>query len=261
MFTKSKITISGNIFELYRFKEKVWHGELPQSKKANNHSGKKSKTGERSAKSFYRAKGTLKRLIDANIDQSQEESEGKLRPRFFTFTFAENLTNIKIANAEFTKFIKKFNRALEHKDNFLKYVAVIEFQKRGAVHYHALFFNLPHIKNIYDRITELWGNGWVIQGRIDRVRNLSSYICKYMTKDADDNRLYGQKCYFASTNLKKPRTIYNDGIVEFVSDFMPESIKPYERIIPNVSCGEIDYKRYDLTEEQELKKDLLAFIK
>lgn len=260
MFTKSKIIISGSIFELYAFKKKIWHGELPQSRPLNS-GGKKAKNGERSKKSFYRAKGKLKRLIDANIDQSRIESKGKLRPRFMTFTFKENIIDIKKANAEFTKFIKKFNYGLGHKKSYLKYATAIEFQERGAVHYHTLFFNIPFMKNIYDRINKLWGNGFVIQRKINRVKNLSAYVCKYLSKESGDKRLYGQKCYFTSANLQRPRTIYNDSVVEFVSDFMPETIKPYERTIPSDHCGEIEYRRYDLTEHQELKNDLLAFIK
>jgi hypothetical protein len=257
MFSKSKITISGSIFELYDYEKAIWHGQLPQSK-CKSANAIRSKNGQRSEASFRRAKGKLMRLINANIDESPDK---KLRPRFLTFTFGENIVDIKKANQYFTKFIRKFNNDLRYTKNNLKYVAVIEFQKRGAVHYHVLFFNLPFIKKIYDRINELWGHGFVIQRKINRVKNLGAYLGKYITKQADDNRLYDEKCYFASKGLKKPRTIHNQSIVDFVSEFIPEKIKPYEKTIPSDHCGNIKYRRYDLTDHQELKKTLLAFIK
>jgi hypothetical protein len=258
MFTKSKITISGNIFETYDFQEEIWHGPLPQQKLLLHGQRNRSKNGARTEVSFFRAKGRLKRLIDSNVGQWGDK---KLRPRFVTFTFRENITDIKKANSEFTKFIRKFNYLLKLESSHLKYATVIEFQKRGAVHYHTLFFNLPYIRNMYDKMEKLWGNGFVISKKIDKVQNLSSYVCKYMTKEMNDKRLYGQKCYFTSMNLKKPRTIYNESVVRFVAQFMPEEIRPYERIIKSNHCGAIMYRRYDLTKHQKLKDSLLAFIK
>lgn len=258
MFTKSKLTISGNIFETYDFQEDLWYGPMPQQIRLNYRQGKRLKNGTRSEESFFRAKGRLKRLIDSNVGQCGDE---KLRPSFVTFTFRENITDIKKANFEFTKFIRKFNYSLKLEHSHLKYATVIEFQKRGAVHYHTLFFNLPYIRNMYDKMEKLWGNGFVISKKIDKVKNISSYICKYMTKEMNNKRLYGQKCYFTSMNLKKPRTIYNESVVRFVSQFMPEEIEPYEKVIPRKHCGAIAYRRYDLTEHQELKDSLLAFIK
>jgi hypothetical protein len=53
---------------------------------------------------------------------------------FTTLTFRENLHNIKEANYEFLKFIKR----VKYKFGDFKYLAVIEFQDRGAIHYHMI---------------------------------------------------------------------------------------------------------------------------
>ena len=258
MFTNSKITIAGNIIETYDFENEIWHGKYTQLESPTRKHGKKAKKGKRSESSFFRSKNKLKHLIDSNIAQLDNT---KFRPRFVTFTFRENITDIKTANSKFTKFMRKFNRSLGFKNSQLKYVTVIEFQKRGAVHYHTLFFNLPYIKNMYDEMEKLWGNGFVISKKIDKVKNLSSYVCKYMSKEISDERLYGQKCYFASMNLTKPRTIYNESAVRFVAEFMPNEIKPFEKIIKRDHCGVIVYRRYDMSKHQAYKNDLLAFIK
>lgn len=258
MFTNSKITIAGNIVEIYDFEKELWHGKYTKMKRPPRRHGKRAKNGTRSESSFFRSKNKLKHLIDSNIVQL---GDTKFRPRFVTFTFKENLTDIKTANSLFTKFIRKFNRFLKFSDSHLKYVTVIEFQKRGAVHYHTLFFNLPFIKNMYDEMEKLWGHGFVISKKIDKVKHLSSYVCKYMSKELNDERLYGQKCYFASMNLTKPRTIYNESAVRFVAEFMPDEIKPFEKLIQTNGRGAIVYRRYDMTNHQDYKNDLLAFIK
>jgi hypothetical protein len=46
-----------------------------------------------------------------------------------------------------------------HIGHALKYVSVVEFQKRGAVHYHAVFFNLPFIVN--DELAAIWSHGFI----------------------------------------------------------------------------------------------------
>jgi hypothetical protein len=258
MFTKFKVAISGNIIETYEFEKEFWQGALPQSSSRSNKKIK-TKNGQRTERSFFRAQTRLKKLINCNADLASDE----LRPRFVTLTFAENIVDIKRANFEHTKFIRKFNSYLKSKKFGCKlsYVAVIEFQKRGAVHYHILFFNLPYFPNMYDVMEKLWGNGWVISKKIDKVKNLGTYVCKYMTKNINDKRLYGQKCYFASMGLKKPREIYNESVVKFVTEFMPEEIMPFEKIRQTKDRGAYVYRRYDMTEHQEAKNDLLAFIK
>lgn len=261
MFVKSKIIISGDIFEVFDYEKEVWQGTLPQQNRRKVNTGPKSKTGTRSEKSFMRARSKFKRLIEANINFEDET----LRPRFVTFTFEENITDIKEANNCFTKFIRKFNSflgsVLDCKTYRLKYGKTIEFQKRGAVHYHVLFFNLPYFKNMYDKMNELWGHGWVISKKIDHIKSLSSYVCKYMTKSINDNRLYSEKCYTTSKNLEKPRTIHDDKYKKFVTENMPDDVPLYGKLFSSKHCNSQYYRRYDLKNHQETKNDLLAFLK
>lgn len=134
---------------------------------------------------------------------------------FITLTFAENITDISKANKMFNSWVSNIRKL---KPNF-KYLAVPEFQKRGAVHYHILS-NLgltdkdiileQQIKKgkavncdtLYD--VKFWKKGFV---RVDFIKGdykkIYGYICKYMTKDID-NKLFGKKRYFFSQNLNKP---------------------------------------------------------
>ncbi|MGM9458151.1 rolling circle replication-associated protein, partial [Lacticaseibacillus rhamnosus] len=74
----------------------------------------------------------VRRLVLANFDAGS---------KFVTFTFAENVKDIDQANREWKKFVQRLRRRYGD----FKYLSVIEFQKRGAVHYH-MISDLPYVK-------------------------------------------------------------------------------------------------------------------
>lgn len=140
---------------------------------------------------------------------------------FITLTFKENLTDIVQANKIFNAWVSNVRKL---KKDF-KYIAVPEFQKRGAVHYHVLSnlgredTNIIYLQKervgkakdlttIYD--VKYWTKGFA---RVDFIKSdykkIYGYICKYMTKDID-NKLFGKHRYFNSQNLVKPQTEYLD---------------------------------------------------
>ena len=120
------------------------------------------------------------------------------------------MTDLRRANGEFAKFVKRLKRYVGFSP---QYVAVPEFQKRGAVHYH-LLLNCPYIPA--DELARLWGKGFVKVNAIDNVDNLGAYVTKYMTKDNVDERLAGQKSYFMSRNLKKPEETTDGALIDEV---------------------------------------------
>lgn len=134
----------------------------------------------------YRAKSKIMRLIHGNQYVYPE------KPTFLTLTFAENITDIKYANKQFTNFIKRMSRRI---DKQLRYVAVHEFQKRGAIHYHIIIFNLPFIQ--HKEIAKIWGYGFI---DIEKVNDagLPFYMTKYISKSFSDPRCKGVKRYFYS---------------------------------------------------------------
>lgn len=162
---------------------------------------------------------------------------------FITLTFAENITDISKANKMFNSWVSNIRKL---KPNF-KYLAVPEFQKRGAVHYHILS-NLglsdkdiileQQIKKgkavncdtLYD--VKFWKKGYV---RVDFIKGdykkIYSYICKYMTKDID-NKLFGKKRYFFSQNLKKPTieflNLSNNRDFEYFKSLMKDKNLEYQ---------------------------------
>lgn len=74
--------------------------------------------------------------------------------------------DISHTNYEFNKFIKRLNFYLySTKKQQLKYLAVWEKQKRGAIHYHIIFFDLPFIK--HKALQDIWGYGFIKINKID----------------------------------------------------------------------------------------------
>lgn len=162
---------------------------------------------------------------------------------FITLTFADNVTDIAEANKMFNAWRTNIKKL---KPNF-KYLAVPEFQKRGAVHYHILS-NLgledkdiileQQIKkgkavkftDLYD--VKYWSKGFA---RVDFIKNdykkIYSYICKYMTKDID-NKLFGKKRYFYSQNLDRPFETYlnlsNEKDFDYFMDLLKNSNVEYK---------------------------------
>ena len=180
---------------------------------------------KRKQKHYKEMRWVIARIVDCNFD---------VNTKFMTLTFKENLQDICYTNYELSKFIKRMNYHLYHvKKQCLKYLAVWEKQKRGAIHYHIIFFALPYIRT--KKIQEIWGHGFVKINKIvvDSIDNTGRYASKYFTKDIDDKN-YKQKSFFMSQNLKRPIT---RRMTQYeLSDFSNENVvfsKVYSRKVPD----------------------------
>lgn len=232
----SKYVISGNIIEVYEY----GNGYLKDYKE-NKGSGRKKgvksvEYEDNRAKVLQRAKKTLRRRINANANDLN---------KFVTLTFKENEKDLDYCNYEFKKFIERLKYWCEKKDIIFKYVVVVEFQKRGAVHYHMLC-NLPYIR--FKELHEIWGNGFVKINRIDRVDNVGAYVVKYMEKDMSDKRLEGRRSFFSSRNLRKPLEITKKEEVQTLasSPLLKDKKPVYQTEFDNEYLGSVTYKQYNL---------------
>lgn len=226
-----KIIISGNIVEVYEYDKPILEGYTIKERGCGRcfEASEEDKQINRE-KVFSRAKRDLRRLINANIGEFS---------KFITLTFAENITDLKQANYEWKKFRQRLETKIGYK---LQYVVVVEFQKRGAIHYHCVMFNLPYIQN--KKLREIWGNGFVKINNIDKVDNVGAYVCKYMTK-TDDDRLVGQKMYFTSRGLEKPVEIKEEARVETLASVLPASALTYSSTFEN-EYNSVLYRQYNI---------------
>lgn len=191
----NKLIISGNWVEAFFYEsphfkrndspfiERVAHMPRPRAKWDDLNINK-----VRSDFSLNRTKSNIRRIVNSNTDFS----------KFVTLTFKENITTLSEANKYFNFFTQKLRSCFGES---LKYLAIPEFQKRGAVHYH-LLINIPYVKK--ETLAEIWGHGFVQINRIDNVKNLGSYVSKYLKKSVADSRLFGRRAYFASQNIARP---------------------------------------------------------
>lgn len=133
---------------------------------------------------------------------------------FVTLTFSPHKVkyrdNLVMCKSALTSWLN--HQRYNHSPN-MKYLAVPELHKDGAVHFHLLMsdFNgamrASGVKNkngrdIYN--ISYWNRdyGFSTAVKIDNIEAVSAYIRKYITKDMV--LIPGQKRYFCSNNLTRP---------------------------------------------------------
>jgi len=297
-FSSSKSVKSGSLLEIYDFGRdinlgrKIRHIKTEEELKMATLKPKPSPE-EILKSSARRSKRMIKRLIRANsFSWFKEKNHKPYLPITLTTTFAENITNLKEANYEFTKFIRRLNyevNQIEKRDlklSNLKYLAVYELQERGAIHYHMIFFNLPYIKNIYTRMREIWGkeNRIMVGGKnksftkIRDQKNLEKiidYFTKYIQKSVFENKNPRQKKYIASKGLIKPLESSISEIVNLIKMKLPEDALKYKwdgeteynnrssedsAKMPNNFMKWFNYSQYDLSDYKELDDDITDIL-
>lgn len=231
--SKHKVIKSGHVIEIYQFQYPVYLG-VRRKKTAKPERHKDTRKEEYKVRRGTRALNTIRRIALLNFSQND---------KFLTLTFKENETDIEIANKELDKFIKKLRR--RHSE--LKYISAIQFQKRGAIHYH-LLINLPYVEQ--KELLELWGNGFVDIRKLKNVDNVGAYISRYIIRDAKDERLKGKKSYSTSKGLKRPVSEYltEVGFHQFKQENNLDSHNPVYTSTYNTDWnGTVKYKEYNLS--------------
>ena len=193
--------------------------------------GKRSSDNEKRSDNINKSKINLRRLINANVTSND---------LFVTLTYAENMTDVNQAKHDFKMFVK----AMKRKGYLLKYVYVVEFQKRGAIHFHVILFDMKYISN--DELASVWKKGFVRINRIDKVDNVGAYVVKYMQKDLMDSRLIGKDLYGRSRGLNEPIEIKDSQEVAVLESVLNDKSLVYQNIRSSVYHGAIQYKQYNL---------------
>jgi len=263
-FTSQKIKITGDIIQHYKFAKQFAIGKRPFGRFKDEHEATgadESISPEANrVKNYKRARRKIIDHINTNANAWDEDEYNSFLPVFLTLTFGDNIADIDEANYEYTKFIRRLNwDVYKTKQSILKYVVVPEFQKRGAIHYHAVLFNLPFIGK--EKIETIWGNGFIKIKAIDSIHDVGFYITKYMVKDIADPRLKKHKCYFTSKGLKKPIIVYFEEVINLVKKILPdESLVYKQNDIPIPHLAYMDWKLYNLKNYAEAKQEILKLV-
>lgn len=181
-----------------------------------------------SDKNIIRTKISCQRLAKANANDWQS---------FITLTYRDNMQDLRQAKEDLRYFVNNIKKV---KRDF-KYIAIPEFQKRGAIHFHLLtnlnlqdnniIIKQKSNKKFYD--IKYWNKGFtsfeLLKGDIKKI---IGYISKYMTKECDD-RLFGIRRFTSSQNLIKPKEDYINILNQNELDYFKKLIESKECIYEN----------------------------
>lgn len=193
-----KLIVSGDLYEHFKYERPiVWNRNVSARSSARGYRS----DAQRREDNLYQVRQQIRRLVECN------NGRFGYPPVFLTFTFKENITDVTYANSIFHDFIRRLAFEIRKRP---RYLAIIEFQKRGAVHFHCVFFNLDPVIELRERrerfIARLWAHGFIDIERIRNARVASAYVCKYLNKAVHDRRLIGRKAFFTSRSLFRPKT-------------------------------------------------------
>ncbi len=211
----------------------LYKKESPEGLKMAQRGSSMMFTKRSSVKSYE----TLTDLVQTNLDQWIS---------FLTLTFAENLTDLTIANKKFNVAMKVVRRKFPD----FKYIGVPEFQERGAVHYHLMTNIRPgcdllprrELQRIWRPQTKTWVNLYYYDfpwwdpkeyglssaftlEHVDENFSVLAYLGKYFWKNNNvmfdkngqfiegskvDLRLFNRIKILHSRNLTKPEVSFLD---------------------------------------------------
>lgn len=190
---------------------------------------------------------------------------------FITLTFADNVTDLSIANDHLQNWVRKVQRVYPA----FMYLGVPEYQKRGAVHYH-LMTNIPIGSDILPKRERIWtynnikdkyyaldyydllywndkngklGNSSAFDLELtDDKFSITAYLAKYFFKEKD-NRLFNRCKVLHSNNLEKPTILrltkeskefenYMEYLCKSMNKISQKTIISYDRLKPTVTICE-----------------------
>lgn len=196
---------SGNRIEVYKYSKANEKGFAGRNKTGRKGKGVANKEQNRKIV-LIRARNKIIRLINSNPDMMT----------FISLTYKENMKDIQKSKADLNQLCKDLKRDFI---NF-KYLYVIEWQQRGAIHFH-MICNLPvptetakskEFKPEGQKILERQFHDTYWEYGFCDIRDLSQegnnnaglYVSVYLVEDLFDIDLQGAKCYGYSRNLNKP---------------------------------------------------------
>lgn len=241
----TKFITSGDILEIYEYEK-----DLPERRKSlKKRSSVRIRAFTRRTDNVERLKRNFIRLVRSNLGGTES-------PLFFTFTMVE-VVRIEIAYRIFTRFVQRVRRIY---GSHSRYIAVPEFQKRGAVHFHVLWWGFPQevvLNETRNRtIQHLWQRGFIDCFRTDGSPKLASYVAKYMHKALFDDRLYSQKAYVCSRNVLRPVLLPTSSAFGVSSelwglDLSPELSPPLrEKVFMTKWLGKGRYRMFNIKKDE-----------
>lgn len=138
---------------------------------------------------------------------------------FVTLTFSDEQLGGSYSHEKALEFLRKWIDNQKHQNKNMSYLLVSEFHKKGKLHFHGIFSNVPNwqlekarypksnrliIKNgkqIYNLTN--YKLGFTTVSEVEDQERVSSYISKYITKELINLKF--KKAFWYSRDLDKPK--------------------------------------------------------
>lgn len=246
IFIYRKVIVSGDIYEVYEYERPPKNPEqYPDGYEGNLEAvkgGIEGRKEERRLQTVRDARNLARRLALMNFSSTD---------KFITLTYAENMTCMEKADDDFKKFIMRLK--YQYKIGKMKYLAVRERQKRGAIHFHMLcdwdveIGGESEIRELERHLGQkVWGHGFVDVKPIGHVDNVGAYLIKYMTKNLAIELYEGKKLYLCSRGLDRPKTYGGEeaeAIIKFYN--LDHKKEVFTNHYESEYLGCITYKEYN----------------
>lgn len=202
-----KLIVSGNYFQFKsKYSTKTTAPNYAKITKSKEHTrmlkdtyGIENIRGQKRSDNLSRVRNNFKLLAHANSNQYS---------KLITLTTQTPLTSGHLRQC-LHGWLKQLKR--DTKENKLKYIGVYEYQDRGALHIHLIFFNSVFIN--WEKSLKHWrsligGLGSVQIKKLQAIKHIN-YLCAYLNEDAILD--LGHKSMIRSLYLEKPE-VYQDTI-------------------------------------------------
>lgn len=255
----TKLVKCGNKLTIVKYQ-----GLIRQGAESHNNTGRRGKKElSEEEKARYRSINKRNNLNKARGNIINAISCNEDMQTFITLTYKENMQDIRKSKSHLAYFFKKLKK--DYKD--IKFLYVLEFQGRGAIHYHMLCnldVGFKSQQGRYKRKSEkhkmyedefnkkYWNRGFIdIQLLKDEgIRKVGNYIACYLTEDLFEKDLQGNRCWGHSRNLNKPQVTKCETNLQhktlMITDSNAELIhqRTYERAYTNKAGKEYKSKIY-----------------
>jgi len=239
----TKLVQTGNLIEVYAYGKEpaVFMHRKNRVRRTPKPDGARGRNTTRRGDNLARARKSFRRIVLGNLSKGS--------PDLLTLTMLDIL-DVGDAYKCLAAFRQKIRRTY---GPLVHWIAVPEFQKRGAVHFHLLIWGLPYETVKYERqirdLATLWGHGYVDIRITDGSPKLATYLSKYMSKAMHDGRLVGKKAYSATRGIVRPMSTNSPLQIDFVTqefglDVIPNPALQLERSYGTLWLGRCNYKRY-----------------
>ncbi len=151
-------------------------------------------------------------------------------PRYYvahlTLTVADNVAEIDSKHLH--RVIQFIHQRLKRAESDFKYIAVKEFQDRGAIHYHVLYiYSKPYVFPSPKEVAESWRLGFVKitapKVRL-KMQKISNYLGKYIGKGYEFESLECKKSFTAS-QIRQIYKLTASRLAEVISRYGKERLQ------------------------------------